>query len=219
MNEPMMPQGRWISLEGIDGSGKSTLLAGLATHLRARGIEPIVIREPGGTEWGEGIRKLLLDPGRGRPDPWTEMLLYTASRIEQVKTVVRPALATGRWVLADRYADATLAYQGYGRGLAPDRIRELHDWATAAAWPDLTVLVDCSPETACARQEARNRPTRDRLESEPPAFFQRVRTGYLELAAREPDRIVVLDAEPPEADVLTACCAILARRFRELRSF
>jgi len=212
-----MPTGRWISFEGIDGSGKSTLLAGFERRLRGRGLAPLIAREPGGTVVGEDLRRLLLTPAREPIDPWVEVLLYTASRTQQLRQVVQPALTDGRWVLSDRYADATLAYQGHGRGLPLERIRALHDWAAGGAWPEVTVLVDCSPETALGRCQDRcpsgRRPAgADRLEAESTAFFARVRGGYLALAEQEPKRILVLDGEQSTAQVLRECWEKLGTR-------
>lgn len=211
------PPGRWISFEGIDGCGKSTLVAGFQGRLRGRGLDPLIAREPGGTLLGEDLRRLLLTPGRESMDPWTELLLYTASRVHQLRQVVQPALADGRWVLSDRYADATLAYQGYGRGLPLELIRTLHDWAAAGAWPELTVLIDCAPETALGRCRGRHcrglNPTQgDRLEAESTAFFARVRGGYLALAEQEPGRFLVLDGEQSADRLLRECWQQLGMR-------
>jgi len=189
--------GCFVTFEGGEGSGKTTQLERLAQRLRARGLEPLVTREPGGTPLGEGIRTLLLDPQR-RPAPMTEALLMEAARAELVAGVIRPALAAGRVVLCDRYDDSTLAYQGGGRGLDADLLRALSRAATGGLRPDLTLLFDLDPAAGLARR-ARAAGSVNRLDREPEAFHSRVRARYLELAAAEPARFVVLDgALPPD---------------------
>jgi dTMP kinase len=189
--------GCFVTFEGGEGSGKTTQLERLAQRLRARGLEPLVTREPGGTPLGEGIRTLLLDPLR-RPAPMTEALLMEAARAELVAGVIRPALAVGRVVLCDRYDDSTLAYQGGGRGLDADLLRALSRAATGGLRPDLTLLFDLDPAAGLARR-ARAEGSVNRLDREPEAFHSRVRARYLELAAAEPARFVVLDgALPPD---------------------
>jgi dTMP kinase len=187
----------FVTFEGGEGSGKSTQLERLATRLRARGLDPLVTREPGGTPLAEGIRELLLDPGR-RPSPMAEALLMEAARAELVTSLIRPALSSGRIVLCDRYDDSTLAYQGGGRGLDAELLRALNRAATGGLEPDLTLLFDLDPALGLARR-ARNSSSVNRLDREPEAFHARVRARYLELAAAEPRRFVVLDgALPPE---------------------
>jgi dTMP kinase len=189
--------GCFVTFEGGEGSGKTTQLERLAQRLRARGLDPLVTREPGGTPLGEGIRTLLLDPQR-RPTPMTEALLMEAARAELVAGVIRPALAAGRVVLCDRYDDSTLAYQGGGRGLDADLLRALSRAATGGLRPDLTLLFDLDPAAGLARR-ARAAGSVNRLDREPEAFHSRVRARYLELAAAEPARFVVLDgALPPD---------------------
>lgn len=184
--------GLFVTFEGGEGSGKSTQLARLAARLRARGIEPVVTREPGGTPLAEGIRELLLDPAR-RPGAMSEALLMEAARADLVASLVRPALAAGRVVLCDRYDDSTLAYQGAGRGLDSGLLVTLNQAATGGLEPDLTLLYDVPPEVGLARRENAAGET-NRLDREPADFHQRVRRGFLELAAAEPSRWVVLDA-------------------------
>ena len=183
--------GCFVTFEGGEGSGKSTQLERLAARLRARGIDPLVTREPGGTPLAEGIRALLLDPGR-RPPPMAEAFLMEAARADLVANVIRPALAAGRIVLCDRYDDSTLAYQGGGRGLDAGLLAALNRAATGALEPDLTLLFDLDPGAGLARR-ARAADSVNRLDLEPEAFHARVRARYLELAAAEPGRFAVLD--------------------------
>ncbi len=196
-------RGVFVSFEGIDGCGKTTLLHHLRERLERSGTIPVVTREPGGTILGEAIRELLLDPRRPQTHGWVEVLLYSASRVQQVHEVILPALDAGRWVLSDRFADATTAYQGYGRGLERDLIELLHRRMALDLEPDVTVLIDCDPETAAVRLGKRSGP-RDRLEREAKAFHRRVREGYLNLAAMHPKRFLVLDGNRDLADVLAA---------------
>ena len=184
--------GCFITFEGGDGSGKSTQVERLAARLRARGIDPLVTREPGGTPLAEALRALVLDPAR-RPAPLTEALLIIAARADVVAGVIAPALAAGRVVLCDRFTDSTLAYQGAGRGLDAARLAEWNRIATAGRDPDLTLLFDVDPELARVRRSGAAGGT-NRLDREPPEFHARVRGRYLELAAAEPKRFVVLDA-------------------------
>lgn len=189
--------GFFITFEGGEGAGKTTQFRAVLAHLRASGREPVETREPGGTLVGIQIRQVLLDPQNTRLDPTTELLLYEASRAQLVREVIRPALEAGRLVICDRFADSTLAYQGYGRGLDPDLILRLNQVATGGLQPDLTFLLDLEPviglQRACARPRGPSR-SGDRLERETLAFHHAVRQGYLALAAVEPQRFVVLDA-------------------------
>jgi dTMP kinase len=184
--------GLFVTFEGGEGSGKSTQLARLAARLRARGIEPVVTREPGGTPLAEGIRELLLDPAR-RPGAMSEVLLMEAARADLVASLVRPALAAGRVVLCDRYDDSTLAYQGAGRGLDSSLLAILNQAATGGLEPALTLLYDVPPEVGLVRRESAAGET-NRLDREPADFHLRVRRCFLDLAAAEPGRWMVLDA-------------------------
>lgn len=207
--KPISP--KFVTFEGIDGCGKSTLIDELASWLDRSRIPYVKTREPGGTPLGEKIRGLLLDPAHRGMNRQTEVLLYTASRAQLVAEIILPALKSGAWVLADRYIDATLAYQGYGRELDPDPLRRLQHWATQALVPDKTVLLDCGIDTAAARMSARNhRP--DRIEMEERAFHERVKEGYLDLASLDPGRFIVLDAEKPLPEVI----ADFRAAFREI---
>jgi dTMP kinase len=191
----MMHRGRFITFEGIDGAGKSTQLAFIAEQLRAAGIDLVVTREPGGTALAEQLRELILHQAMDRD---TETLLVFAARCEHLARVIRPALEAGQWVLCDRFTDATYAYQAGGRGLPAARIAQLEQWVHAELEPDLTFLVDVPPAVAAQRLAAAR--AADRFEAEHEAFFTRVRAVYLERAAREPERFVVLDGtQTPEA--------------------
>jgi len=191
-----MARGRFISFEGVDGAGKSTQLQAVAHVLQAGGLDFIATREPGGTPLGEAIRGLVLGQAMA---PMTETLLMHAARSEHVLQVIVPALAAGRWVICDRYADATFAYQGAGRGVAGDRLALLGSWVQGGVEPDLTVLVDLAPAEAQRRREQAR--AADRFEQESLAFFERVRTGYRERALSEPERFLVLDGSAEAASL------------------
>jgi len=205
-----VPHGLFVTFEGIEGTGKSTQVALCAERLRARGLEIVVTREPGGTPLGESLRALLLARRAGASDPVVETLLMVADRAEHVRAVIRPALAAGRVVLCDRHADATVAYQGGGSGVDRTRISELNRLATGRLAPDLTVLLDLAPAHALERLRARA--ALDRFESEPVAFFERVRETYLDLARAEPERWLVLAAESPSAELADTIEAEILRR-------
>ncbi len=207
-------RGLFLSFEGIDGSGKSTMVEYVGRWLAEVGVKWWCIREPGGTRLGERLREILLQTQGLVVHEWAELLLYTASRAQQVHETVRSRLERGTWILADRYVDATLAYQGYGRGLDPEKIRTVHQWATGGLWPDITVLLDCPVDTARRRRMRRPGAT-DRLEAEDAAFHRRVRAGYLELAQREPQRYLVIDASPGFDRVWGECCRRLQARLQE----
>jgi dTMP kinase len=183
--------GLFITFEGVEGSGKSTQLIRLRDALAARGAQVVTTREPGGTPIAEDIRALLLDPAHAAMATMTELLLYAAARAQHLSELVRPALAAGKIVLCDRFADSTLAYQGGGRGVERAVLDDLHRLATAGLRPDLTLLVDVPVDVGLAR--ARDRGRTDRLEQEAVAFHERVRAAYLALARAEPDRVRVID--------------------------
>lgn len=188
--------GFFIALEGGDGAGKSTQVDALAEWIRAKGHEVVVTREPGATPIGKRLRSILLDVSSAGLSNRAEALLYAADRAEHVDSVVRPALERGAVVISDRYIDSSVAYQGAGRDLAPTEIARISRWATSGLVPHLTVLLDVAPETA--RERFTEAP--DRLESEPPEFHARVRSGFLTLAAADPTRYLVVDAgQEPEA--------------------
>jgi dTMP kinase len=185
---------RFIAFEGGEGCGKSTQAARLADAIGA-----VLTREPGGTDLGLRLRELLLDPATEHVDRRAEALLMAADRAQHVAAVVRPSLAAGRHVVSDRFAASSLAYQGYGRGLPLDEVRELSAWATDDTWPDLIVLIDVPVETAAARLGE----DLDRFEQADDGFHQRVTDGFRDLAAADPARWVVIDGTPP-VDVVAA---------------
>lgn len=193
-------RGAFITFEGVEGVGKSTQIARAAAHLRGRGREPVVTREPGGTALAEKLRALVLEPGHGPVSPIAELLLMFAARASHVEEVIEPALAAGRCVLCDRFTDATEAYQGAGRGVNPAWIRELAGIAHPGLLPDLTLVFDAPAHVAGARLAGRGA-GHDRIEAEDAAFFERVRAGYLAIAKREPARVRVVDATLPEAEI------------------
>jgi dTMP kinase len=189
--------GLFISFEGPDGSGKTTQADVLALFLRKRGVPIVETREPGGTPVGEQVRHVLLAPGGAPMTPLVMALLLSAARAQHVHDVIRPALDSGQTVICDRYADSTLAYQGYGMGLELEQVRTLTSIATAGLQPDLTVYVDVTPEVGLARMAARG--GRDRLDSETLEFHQRVRNGYRALMDQDPDRWIRIDgAQSPD---------------------
>jgi len=185
----MSGRGRFITFEGIDGAGKSTQIDVVADALRARGIEPVITREPGGTPLAETLRTLVLNEPMG---PATETLLLFAARSDHLERVLRPALAAGQWVLCDRFTDATYAYQAGGRGMSTERIAALEQWVHPDLQPDLTLLFDVPPEIAAQRLATAR--TADRFESEQIAFFGAVRQRYLERAAAYANRFFVVDS-------------------------
>jgi dTMP kinase len=201
----LQSQGRLISVEGGEGAGKSSAMAALRDALSARGIDVVSTREPGGTDIGEAIRTLLLDPARTLCAE-TELLLMFAARAQLVRELIRPALARGAWVITDRFTDASYAYQGGGRGMDSGRIAELERWA-AAIKPDLTFLLDVDVAQGHARIAERGAP--DRIESERADFFQHVRATYLSRARAEPARFRVIDASAPPDAVVQAVIAAL----------
>ena len=188
--------GLFISLEGPEGGGKTTQARLLATELRGMGYMVLLTREPGGTAIGDRIRAVLLDQESAEMDPRAEILLYSASRAQHVCERIRPALASGQIVISDRYADSTLAYQGYGRGLDLDTLRAITLFATDGLQPDLTLCLDIAPVKGLERRR-QGRGEWNRLDAETLAFHQRTRQGYLELAQCEPERWVVIDAGRP----------------------
>ena len=187
----------FLSFEGIDGCGKSTQLRLLASRLRMLGVEVVSTREPGGTPLGQQLRHALLE-AETHVDPLAELLLYAADRAQHVRTLVRPALEAGQTVLTDRYADATVAYQGAGRGFGPGVVASVIDLATGGLKPDLTLLFDLPVAEARerTRQQGRRaeRPEGDKIEAEADAFHERVRSCYLRLAEWEPGRVRVVDS-------------------------
>lgn len=195
-------RGRLVTLEGGEGAGKSTLVAGLREHFARSGLDVLYTREPGGTPVGEAVRALVLDRAHRGIAVETELLLMFAARAQLVREVLQPALAAGRWVLCDRFTDASYAYQGGGRGIASTCIAELERIATDGLKPDLTLLLDLP--VAHGRARASQRSDADRIEAERDDFFERVRATYRARAQAEPARFRVIDASLPAADVLAA---------------
>lgn len=191
-------RGRFLTFEGVDGAGKSTCLAWARDWIEQRGTPVLTTREPGGTPLGEAVRRLLLDPD-GAMHADTELLLVFAARNEHVQRVILPALAAGTWVLCDRFLDATLAYQGAGRGIATDRIDALARWLPALPVPDATFLVDVPLDVAAARIGGRG--DRDRFEAESATFHARVAQGYRDIAARSQGRVRVIDGSGSRDEV------------------
>jgi len=187
--------GTFITFEGIDGSGKSTQLRLLGNFLRANGCDALLTREPGGTTLGLRLRAALLD-AMEEVDPLTELLVFAADRAQHVRRMLRPALAAGRVVISDRYADATIAYQGGGRGFAPELISQIVQLATEGLKPDLTLLFDVSVQESTNRTTRRSNnrsSSRDRLDIEHADFHARVRDAYLQIALAEPERVKLID--------------------------
>jgi dTMP kinase len=191
----------FITLEGPEGSGKTSQLPKLADFLRKQGFDLITTREPGGTSIGDQIREVLFDLKNKRMNPRSEILLFQASRAQLVDEVIRPALKAGQVVLCDRYADSTLAYQGYGHGVNMETLREIVNFATGGLKPDLTVFLDVNVDEGLRRRDKGG--DWNRLDDYDKAFHQRVYDGYQQLISAEPDRWVIVDATQP-ADAVTA---------------
>ncbi|MGD8991245.1 MAG: dTMP kinase [Desulfobacterales bacterium] len=189
----------FITLEGIEGSGKTTQIDRLAEYFNDRGMECVTTRQPGGTVIGENIRSILLNPENHALEPMTELLLYLADRAQHINEIIRPALADGKTIICDRYFDATIVYQGFARGLSVDLLLELHRILFKNLKPDVTLLLDLTPqqglERAWQQLNCGQRVGREsRFENEALAFHEKVRAGYLELAKFEPQRFIIIDA-------------------------
>ena len=199
----------FLTVEGIEGAGKSTFISLLEDELTKRGVDFLHTREPGGCALGRQIRPLLLDASQ-KVSGRAELFLFLADRAQHVADTIRPALEAGCWVVCDRYADSTIAYQGYGRGMDPEELQRLNDYATDGLWPDITFLLDLPAEVGLGRAQARNyreglTQSEGRFEAEALAFHQRIREGFLLRAARWPERFCVLDAtRTPDAIVAQA---------------
>ena len=200
-----MARGKFITFEGVDGAGKSTHIAAFADALRARGLQVVTTREPGGTPLGEKLRELLLHETMHLE---AAALLMFASRREHIAQVIQPALQRGDWVISDRFTDASFAYQGGGRQLSADRLDVLEQWVHADLQPDLTLLFDVP--LAVARERLNRTREPDKFEREQDAFFVRVRDAYLQRAARFPQRIRVIDSTRPLAEVGSELAALVA---------
>ena len=192
----MAKRGMFISLEGIEGAGKSTHMPALADLLESHKISCLSTREPGGTEFGERIREMLLSKTQAPSSVEAELLLLFAARAEHIRTRIKPALEAGSWVLTDRFVDASFAYQGAGQGLGVDRVEELAQWLLPDLRPDLVLVLDISVATALERLRKRGQ-KKDRYEENNMEFFTRARQYYLDQATAQPDRYRVIDAERP----------------------
>jgi len=201
----MPERGCLISLEGGEGAGKSTLADGLQSRLIECGRNVLRVREPGGTPLGEAVRAVVLDAAHTDVSPWAELFLMLAARAQLVHESLRPALARGEVVLCDRFADASVAYQGVGRGLGFETVRELNRHATGDCMPDLTLFLDVDPRVGRSRQSGEA----DRMESEEIDFHDRVREGYRQLAVVEPARVHTLDAGGSAAEVLESAWTLV----------
>ena len=202
-----MQRGKFITFEGSEGCGKSTQIARFVSALQDQGLEVIQTREPGGTVVGEKIRDLLqFDPETADLCDESELLLFAASRAQLVRNVIEPALVAGKWVVADRFLDSTAVYQGVGRGLDLTAVKAINGCAVGETIPDLTILLDLDVAVGHSRALAASQGKQDRMESQPLAFFELVRKGYLDLAQAEPDRIAVIDASK-SIDEVTATIA------------
>ena len=199
----MSGRGRFITFEGIEGVGKSTQAGLLADWIAEQGPAVIRTREPGGAPLSEQVRDLLKQAPRGTVPATSELLLIFAARAAHAEALLRPALARGRWIVCDRFVDASIAYQGAGRGLGRDRVEALAEWLVPDLVPDLTLVLDLPVETAFERLDGRGE--RDRFEQEDGVFFGRVRSAYLEQAEREPERVHIVDATGSVEEVAARC--------------
>ncbi|GIV06050.1 MAG: thymidylate kinase [Fimbriimonadales bacterium] len=200
-----MPRAPFITFEGVEGAGKTTLARRLVEWLSGQGVPVLLTREPGGSELGKHLRPLILHQPL---DAYAELFLLLADRRQHTLQVIEPALQQGTWVVSDRYADSTLVYQGYGRGLSLELVRQLNAIATNGLQPDLTVLIDLPVEDALARANDPNR-----FEAETIEFHQRIRTGYLQEAAIAPERYAILDGQATPETILERLQAIIRERF------
>lgn len=212
-----MQQGKFITLEGGEGAGKSTQARLLASWLAIRGIEAIVTREPGGSPLAEKIRHLILSAEDGPADPLTEALLFNGTRRDHIVRVIRPSLDAGKWVICDRFADSTRAYQGAGGALDPDIVQRLEQWVTAQARPDLTLVLDLPESVGHERAVARHATempgsSRDRFELADRDFHLRLRLMFLRIAQSEPERCALINGEPPAEDVAAAIQNVVTSR-------
>ncbi len=203
----MSVRGHLITLEGGEGAGKSTCLRTAVEALVAAGVDVKQAREPGGTPLGERLREILLDPETGEIAPDAEALMMFAARAQLVASVIEPSLAAGSFVISDRFTDASYAYQGGGRGMASERIASLEQWTLGELRPSLTLLLDIPPEKGLQRATARREA--DRFEHEHIAFYERVRATYLERAAAEPERVMLIDATRPIEEVTAQVAATI----------
>ena len=211
-----MTQSLFITFEGPEGSGKSTQIRLLQAYLAGRGLETVLTREPGGTHAGDRIRAVLLDKECGNLEPETEMFLMLAQRCEHLRKVILPALQSGKTVLCDRYFDSSMAYQGHARGIGAEKVRNIHAAFLPGFLPDVTVLLRIAPDKGLVRARHGGKKQLDRIESETLAFHKRVLDGYDAVAAEEPARYLVVDAEGEPAVVSQKIIAELQKRCSEL---
>lgn len=204
-------QGKFITFEGTEGVGKTTQIGLLQKYLQSKDIETLVTHEPGGTETGESIRKILKDPNATNINPYTELLLMFAARAQHLREVIYPALRTKTWVLCDRFTDASYAYQGGGRKIPFARIQKIEAVTQGDFTPDLTILLVCDVETCMQRVSRRGK--KDRFENEQPDFFERVQQTYAKLADDHPRRFAVIDADRPVDDVAVEIRKAVDRQF------
>ena len=202
-----MNKGKFITIDGVEGAGKSTQIELICSYLHRKGIEVVRTREPGGTDIGEKIRSVLLDVDNKEMHSDTELLLMFSSRNELIQNKIIPALNDGKWVVSDRFTDASFAYQGGGRMLSLDRIAKLENWVLGSFKPDLTFLLDISVEIGMTRVEARN--AKDRIEQEERVFFERVRSVFIERSKIYPDRIKLINAERSVDEIQTQIQSII----------
>lgn len=219
----MSHRGKFVTIEGLDGSGKSTQLQKLAKVLRSEGFEVVITREPGGTDIGENIRQVLLHTGTANLAPLAELALMFGSRAQHIKEVIQPALAAGKVVLCDRFTDSTEAYQGGGRKLGSEPVLQLHRVLCGNLQPDLTILMDSEIAASVERARRRNTLSRthstksvdeNRFEQESRAFFGRVKSAYLAIAQREPERVVVIDARGSAAQTHTQILKVVRKKLK-----
>ncbi|MCS5588862.1 MAG: dTMP kinase [Candidatus Thioglobus sp.] len=187
-----MERGKFITIDGVEGAGKSTQIEFICEYLKAKGVNVILTREPGGTDVGEKIRTLLLSNSTGKMHADTELMLMFAARNEHIQNKIMPALGRGDWVLSDRFTDSSYAYQGGGRGLDMERIKQLESWVVQDFAPDMTLLLDVPVEVGMSRVESRGK--KDRIEMEKMDFFDRVRKAYIARSEEFPDRIKLIDS-------------------------
>jgi len=211
---------RFVTFEGGDGTGKTTQIRALANYLTSKGKACLVTREPGGTELGAMLRRVLLEAGGAPIAPSSELFLYLADRAQHVSEVIRPAVTAGRIVLCDRFTDSTLAYQGYGRGLDLALLRQFNSVADDGTRPDLTLLLDCPVDVGLGRtahrqkQSQRDAPNEDRFEREKLEFHEKVRAGFLDLARQEPERFRIVDAARTSEEVSLAIREIVDKAMK-----
>ncbi|MDE5832474.1 MAG: dTMP kinase [Desulfovibrio sp.] len=205
----------FIAFEGIEGCGKTTVARMLAEWMIGRGLNPLQTREPGGSELGRELRRVLLDPSRPAISREAELFLFLADRAQHTRDIIRPALTTGRPVICDRFADSTVAYQGYGRGMNLAELEYLNKISTGDLWPDIVFLLDLPVALGLERVKKRLRATGEsdegRFDNETKEFHERIRSGFLEIAAKNPGRVKIIDASASPDEILDKCLSRLPR--------